>query len=193
MYTNRYDVGHGSCHVGGLKRQEYPMRRLISLLSVVVLIAISMAWNLSAQEASPPAAPLDPPDSFEIAPGVVADNMVFVEGAEAPVSYRLTFEPGVVYDVVPGPTLDLGYMESGSLVMTLDAPVTVKQINDAQGEGEMYSAGTGFTLETGDFLVLQPGVGGEIRNDSDEPASLLVSALTPGGTGMATPEASPAG
>jgi hypothetical protein len=169
------------------------MRKLASLLSVVVLVVVSMGMSISAQEASPPAAPMGPPDSFEIAPGVVADNMVFVEGAEAPVAYRLTFEPGVVYPVEPGPNLELGYMESGNLVMTLDAPVTVRQANDPQGEGEMYDAGSEFTLEAGDFLVLQPGVGGEIRNDSNEPASLSVAGLTLGGSGIATPQASPAG
>ncbi len=169
------------------------MRRLASLLFVVVLMVMSMAVGLSAQEASPPAQPLTPPESLEIAPGVTVDNMVFKEGAQVPVAYRLTFEPGVVYPVVPGPNLEVGYMESGSLVMTLDAPVTVKQVSDAQGEGETYSAGTEFTLETGYFLVLQPGVGGEIRNDSDEPALLSVVGLTPEGGTIATPAASPQG
>lgn len=169
------------------------MRRFTSLLFVLALIVVSMAASISAQEATPPAEQMGPPDSFEIAPGVVADNMVFAEGSEAPVKYRLTFEAGVVYEVMPGPNLELGYMESGSLAMTLDAPVTVRQANDPQGEGEMYSAGTEFTLEAGDFMVLLPGVGGEIRNDSDEPASLSVAGLTPAGTDTAMPDASPEG
>lgn len=192
LEPRRYDVGHGGCHVGGVKRQEDPMRRLISLLSVVVLVAISMALNLSAQEASPPA-PMGPPDSFEIAPGVVADNMVFAEGMDAPVSYRLTFQDGVVYEIGATPSLEIGYMESGSLVMTVDAPVTVKHVDDSQGEGETYSAGTEFTINAGEFMVLQPGVGGEIRNESGEPAMLSVAGLTPAGGSIATPAASPQG
>ena len=175
------------------------MRRFISLLSVVSLFIASMVVSISAQDATPPAGEVGPPDSFEIAPGVVADNFLFAAGAEAPAVYRLTFAAGVEYEVVPSPNLELGYMESGSLVMTLDVSVTVKQVNDIEGQGETFSPGTEFTLEAGHYMVLQPGASGEIRNDSDEPAVLSVAGLTPAASGdhmgdpNATPDASPTG
>lgn len=169
------------------------MRKLASLLSVVMLMVVSMATSLSAQESGTPEAPMGPPDSFEIAPGVVADRIVFAEGMEEPVSYHLTFQDGVVYEIGATPSLEIGYMESGSLVMVVDAPVTVKHVDDTEGAGETHSAGTEFTISAGEFMVLQPGVGGEIRNESGAPAILSVAGLTPAGGSIATPEASPEG
>jgi hypothetical protein len=70
------------------------------------------------------------PDSFEIAPGVVDDNKEFGEGAMEPTSYRLPFDAGVVYGVMPSSNLEVVYMASDSLVMTLDATMTVTQLGD---------------------------------------------------------------
>ena len=169
------------------------MRRFISLLSIVSLLMASMVVSMSAQDATPPAEEMGLPESFEIAPGVVADNFLFAEGAEAPSVYRLTFEDGVVYPVIPGPSLEVGYMESGSLVMTLDVPVTVMQVGNLDGPGETFDPGTAFTLEEGNYLVLQPGASGEIRNESGGPAMLSVAGLIPTSGIQATPEASPTG
>lgn len=175
------------------------MRKFASLLSVIALIMVTMAVSSSAQDATPPAAPMGFPESVEIAPGVVADNLLFAQGAEAPSVYRLTFEAGVVYPIMPGPSLELGYMESGALVMTLDVPVTVMQVGNPEGQGESVSPGTEFTLETGSYIVLQPGASGEIRNDSEAPAMLSVVGLIPPGSGApagvqdSTPVASPEG
>lgn len=171
------------------------MRRTLNLLSVVVVLMVSMAVGISAQDATPPAGPMEFPDSFELAPGVVADNMVFAEGAEEPAVYRLTFDAGVAYPVMPSTHLEVIYMESGSLTMTLDAAVVVTQLGDTESGGEIVPANTEFTLETGQFIVLQPGVSGEVRNDGSEPASVSVAGLTPAGVGMptGTPAATPAG
>lgn len=167
------------------------MRRIISLVAVIVL-SLSTAVGISAQDATPPGGAMGPPDSFEIAPGVVATDMVFAEG-EAPVSYRLSFEAGVVYTVEPSGNLELGYLEFGSLVFTFDAAVVTGQVGDLEAGGDVVPAGTEVTLEAGQFLVLQPGVSGEARNDGNEPAVLSVAGLTPGGGAapMATPEATP--
>lgn len=167
------------------------MRRLTSVLSVLAMFMVSFTAAIAAQEASPPAAPMDMPTSFELAPGVVADNVIFAEGAESPASYRLTFAAGVIYEVMPSPNLEVVYMESGSMVLTLDMGVTVFQLGDTEGAGEHFAADTEITLEAGDYLVMQPGVGGEVRNDSDEPAAASVSGLmpvAPGGIQEATPE-----
>lgn len=165
------------------------MRRVISLVSILVVLMVSMAMGISAQDATPPGEAMGPPESFEIAPGVVADNMVFAEGEEAPVRYRLSFESGVVYPVEPSANLELIYAESGSLVMTFDTAVAVGRIGDVVG-GEVVPAGTEFTLEAGQFLVLQPGVSGEVRNDGTETAAVVVAGLNPAGAGA--PEDIPA-
>lgn len=169
---------------------------MIALLSVVVALMVAMAAGISAQDpATPPAGPMEFPDSFELAPGVVADNMTFGEGAEEPSLYRLTFEAGVVYPVMPSSHLEVAIIESGSLTMTLDAAVTVTELGDTESGGEVVPANTEFVVETGQFLVLQPGVSGEVRNDGSEPARVSVAGLTPAGADMptGTPAASPAG
>jgi len=170
-------------------------RRLTGLFLMTLLmvgsIAGALVFNASAQEATPPAEEAGFPTSFELAPGVVADSMLFAEGSEAPSSYRLHFDPGVVYAVMPSPSLDLGYMETGSLVMTLDSAVTIGRVGDTEATGDSIPAGTEFVLEEGEFIVLQPGASGEIRNDSDQTATLSVAGLTPADTN--SPEATPAG
>ena len=35
-------------------------------------------------------------------------------------------------------------------------------------------------MDEGDYFVLPPLVAGEIRNDGEEPASILIAAITPG-------------
>jgi hypothetical protein len=140
----------------------------------------------TAQDSTPTA-----PDSFELAPGVVADSFVFVEGREEPLLYTLHFDPDVVYAVEPGSNLELGYLEAGTLTMTLEAPVTIAQVGDTASAGEVIDAGTEVTLSVGQYFVLQPGVSGEIRNDGDEVATLSVAGVLL--DGMATPGATPAG
>lgn len=169
------------------------MRKFVSILSIIVLAMVSLGTSLSAQDASTPEAPMGPPESFEIAPGVTADHMVFPEGSQEPSSYRLTFDAGITYEIAASPNLEVGYMESGSLVMTVDQSVTVKQVDDLEGEGDTYSAGTEFTIEAGQFMVMQPGATGEIRNDTDAPAVISIAGLVPAAPGMATPAASPQG
>lgn len=161
------------------------MIRPLSLL--VLLLVLCLPGPLLAQDGTPPAAP----DSFQLAPGVLADSFVFVEGREEPVLYRLHFDPGVVYPVEPGPNLELGYVEAGTLTMTLEAAVTVAEVGDTASAGETMPAGTEFTMTVGQYLVLQPGVSGEIRNEGEELATLSVAAVTD--AGAMPPAATPAG
>jgi len=155
------------------------------------MMMVSIVVGVGAQEASPPSEPMGPPESFELAPGVVADSMVFVEGQENPSLYRLHFDAGVVYDVAPSTSLELVYMKTGSLTATLDGAVTVGRVGETQAQGEAIDANTEFTLETGQFFVLQPGVSGEVRNDGEQTATVSVAGLTP--DGAMVPEATPAG
>lgn len=154
------------------------MRRLFTL--VATLWALSLLAPLAvAQESTP-----GPSDSFEIAPGVTADNVVFVDGQENPSLYHLHFAPGVSYPVQASPSLELVLMESGTLTVRLDAPVTISQLNAMDGSGEAVAAGAEFTLGAGQYFVLAPGVSGEVRNDGEETATVSIAGMIPGGTAI---------
>src|SRR5687768_1193694 len=121
------------------------MRRVPRLAPVVAVALLSMVVGgvflsgvaTAAQEASPP------PGGFEIAPGVTAEAIAFAEGREDPSVYRLTFAPDAIYMFGASPTLELAYLESGTLLMTLGAPVTVTR---SGGVGEQVDANTAFTV-----------------------------------------------
>lgn len=156
------------------------MKRVVALIAVALFGIFTLSGL--AQDATP-----GPPDSFEIAPGVTADSTVFVEGQQNPSLYRLHFQPGVSYPVQPGPNLEIAYMEAGSLTVRLDGPAIVGEVGATDVAGEAIAAGTEVTLATGQYLVLQPGVTGEVRNAGQETATVSVAGIAPGGT--ATPEA----
>lgn len=161
------------------------MKRVIALIAAA-LFGI-FALPTLAQDATP-----GPPDSFEIAPGVTADSAVFVEGQQNPSLYRLHFQPGVSYPVQPGPNLEIAYMEAGSLTVRLNGPAVVGEVGATDVAGEAIAAGTEVTLATGQYLVLQPGVTGEVRNGGQETATVSVAGITLGDTatpGAATPAA----
>jgi hypothetical protein len=166
------------------------MRRVIGLVFVVVVFLLSMVAGISAQDATPPSGSMEPPESFELAPGVMVDSMVFVSGAESPINYRLHFEPGVTYAVEPSGALELVYVESGELTITLDGVVVVDELGDARTVGEGIEANLETTLTAGQYFVLQPGVGGEVRNDGEETAIVSVAGILPSVmvTTTATPE-----
>lgn len=169
------------------QQEGMDMRRPIGLMSVaaVVLLGVATAgWTsgASAQEASPP------PGGFEIAPGVTAEALAFVPGQEAPALYRLTFAPGVTYTIMPAPDISLVYQETGGLVFTLDAPVTITRAGAADKPGEAIAADAEFALNAGDYTTFPALVGGEARNDGEEPASAVVASIVPP-EGMATPAA----
>jgi quercetin dioxygenase-like cupin family protein len=140
--------------------------------TIVVGLFVVLASQVAAQEATPP-------DSFELQPGVTADNMVFREGQEAPVLYNLHFEPEVVYAIEPSPSLELGYMVEGSLSFTLDADVIVGVAGASDSAGDIVPAGTEFTLSPGDYVVLRPGMTGEVRNEGTDTATLSVAGIIP--------------
>ncbi len=161
------------------------MRRTSILLSLIavgllgLVAAVRLGSTTVSQEGSPPA--------FEIAPGVTAEALAFAAGQEAPSLYRLTFAPGVTYPFVPAPDISLVYGESGALTATLDAPVTITRAAATDAPGEAIAAGTEFRLSAGDYAVFPPLVGGEVRNEGQEAASVVVAAIVP--AGAATPAA----
>ena len=161
------------------------MKRAIGV--VVVLVLCLVGGPAIAQEATPA-----PPGVVELAPGVTADSAVFLEGQEHPSLYRLNFEPGVNYPIEPSTMLELVYVETGVLVMELDAAVTVAQLDTPDVAGEPVPAGTEVTVSIGEYLVLPPGVSGTVRNEGDDMATVSIAGIDAGVA--ATPEAAtPAG
>jgi hypothetical protein len=134
------------------------MRRFATIALSLVLLCVTWSVGAVLAQDSTPAPESGPPEGFELAPGVIADSVVIVEGSENPVKYRLHFEPGVTYPVEPGVNLELALVEAGSLTMTLDAPIVVGQMGDVSSAGETIAAGTEVTLSAGQYFVLQPGL-----------------------------------
>ena len=167
------------------------MHRLTVLLAIAAATMLCLTAGIGpasptlAQEATP-AAP-----GFELAPGVTAEALAFVAGQESPALYRITFAPGVTYTIMPAPELSLVHVERGALSLTLDAPVQVTRAGTDEGASEGIAAGADTTVNAGDHLVLPLMVGGEVRNEGDVAAAVLVAAifLPEGAVPAATPGA----
>lgn len=159
------------------------MTRVISLVSVVVALLLFVLVTVSgvvpsvgAQDATPP------PGGFEIAPGVTAEILPTSE--DPPSLYRLQFAPGVTYEIVASPSLEVAYLEAGTLTLSIDTPVTVGNLGATDAAGENIAADTEFTVSAGDYFALPPGAGGELRNDGAETAVVSVAGLVPDGMAM---------
>lgn len=157
---------------------------------IVVLIAGLMTWTSSllgpvstgAQESTPVVGTT----GVEIAPGVTFDLLPASE--DPPSLYRLRLAPGATLPFAGDPAISLVYVESGSLSLQLAAPVSDARTDTADEEEE--DAETAATVVQGDYFVLPPLVAGEIRNEGEEPVSMVIAAITPGlipGTAIGTP------
>jgi hypothetical protein len=124
----------------------------------------------------------------EISPGVTFELLPSSE--DPPTLYRLRLAPGVTLPFVDDPSISLVYVESGALSLQLDAAVSDAR-PDGTSEGE-EEADTALQLSQGDYFVLPPLVAGEIRNEGQEPVSIVIAAITPGlipGAAVGTPVA----
>ena len=154
------------------------MRRFGQLLSLTAIVLVGFATlgpavTTRAQEATPLAGALP----FEIAPGVSAD--ILPTSVDPPSLYRVRFAPGTVYDLEASPAISLVYVEAGTVVLRLDAPLTIVRAGATDMPGEPIAAETEVTLEPGDYTVFPPQVGGEARNDGQEVAQVAVAELVP--------------
>ena len=167
------------------------MRRVTRWFTVMVFgisLGVGAATGGIAQEASP-AAEGGPPA------GLTDDIMAVGLATEFPATpavmlmTRVTIAPGAD---IPGdeadPTMSFFLIESGTLQMTASKPLTVIRAEALaiamQGprtmpETEEIAAGAPFTLETGDSVLIPPGVGGSLRNDGTEPAVILATQIVP--------------
>ena len=169
------------------------------LLAIVMLVGASVVgWGGAiAQEATPaPATGLPEgvtPEFIAYGPAQVLPQ------APADIAvFRLTLDPGSSL-----PSVEVDPIGSFIIVETGKVAITVENVDLTVGrlpatgfpsadDFETVPAGTEVTLMQGDSLYVPPLVAGELRNDGQEPAVLLVVNISPipGGTGA--PEASPA-
>jgi hypothetical protein len=149
----------------------------MSRCTIVILITILMTFTCgvlgpvptSAQESTPAAT------GVEISPGVTFELMPASE--DPPSLYRLRFAPGATLSFVDDPAISLVYVESGALSLQLNAAVS-----DARPDvpsGDEKDVDTALTLARGDYFVLPPLVAGEIRNEGQDPVSIVIAAITP--------------
>ena len=182
------------------------MRRFRVFLSVVVVMLLGiMALGVQplalAQEATPAAEEMD----FE---GITFEPVSFAFGADVAspadlIVVRIGFDPGAA---LPGeendPTVAIVLVESGTLTLQADGPVTVTRgaslgeaMATAEATGdfstlmEATAAGEAVMLEAGDAAYLPANMTGEIRNDGQERAVGLAFLVVPpeGMMGEATP------
>jgi hypothetical protein len=156
----------------------------VILISGLITLTCCMLSPLSmrAQESTPTAETT----GVEVAPGVTFDLLPASE--DPPTLYRLRFAPGATLAFVDDPAISLVYVESGALSLQLDAAVSDARPEAASGDEE--ATDTALSLTQGDYFVLPPLVAGEIRNEGQEPMSIVIAAITPGvipATAMATP------
>jgi len=154
---------------------------IVILISGLITMSCGMLGPVStrAQESTPAVT-----TGVEVAPGVTFDLLPASE--DPPSLYRLRFAPGATLAFVDDPAISLVYVESGALSLQLDAAVSDARPEASSGDEE---ADTALTLAQGDYFVLPPLVAGEIRNEGQEPMSIVIAAITPGvipTTSMAT-------
>jgi hypothetical protein len=141
---------------------------LVAFVAVLTVAPLSFAPTARGQEATPPASA----DEAEVAPGVTFTLLPTSE--DPPSLYRLEFAPGATLYFAGDPAISLVFVESGAIALNMNAAVS-----DARAA---TPAGTDAALpmDQGDYFVLPPLVAGEIRNDGEEPASIIIAAITPG-------------
>ncbi len=154
---------------------QHVLSRVSTMVAVVLMSLVFVAvprLSAGAQEATPASG------GFEIAPGVTAELLPVPD--DPPALYRLHFAAGVVYAFSAAPSLDVVYVEAGTLTLQLDVPVTVARLGETGAAGESIIADTEFTVTAGDYFVLPPFATGEVRNTGDETATVSVAGLMPG-------------
>jgi quercetin dioxygenase-like cupin family protein len=180
------------------------MGRLSVLLSLIVVVLLGVLARHAqpvaiAQEATPAA--------VKIA-GVTFEPVALATGIELPspgdlLVARAALDPGGVVPIEQGdPALGILLVESGTLTVQLEGPMTVTRgaglgkttatpeaTGDVRALMESIPAGRAVTLAAGDAAYIPAHVAGEIRNEGPERAVRLAILVLPPETltGEATP------
>jgi plastocyanin len=147
------------------------------------LVATGLSSAARAQDEATPTAEED----FDLPEGVSFEALAYGTAENLPatgdiVLFRIRLEPGAVFPVEPDPAPGLVVVEEGAVTIAVDSPLTVlraaKEGTPFPIETEQAEADTDVDLETGDSTVVQGGASGELRNEGDEEAVLLVAIVT---------------
>ena len=182
------------------------MRRFGVFLSIIAVVLLGIVAThvqpvAIAQEATPAGEEM----GFE---GLTFELVSLASGAEVAnpsdlAVVRIGFAPGAsLAGEENDPTVGIMLVESGTLTVQADGPLTVTRgatlggaMATAEATGdfstimEAVAAGDAVALEAGDAAYLPANIPGEIRNDSQEQAVALAFLITPpeGMMGEATP------
>jgi hypothetical protein len=167
-YRNRHSSGEPLVDGKGEIMSRYATVVLICLMASTC--GMLGPVSARAQQSTPTAETT----GVEVAPGVTFD--LLPSSADPPSLYRLRFAPGATLAFVDDPAISLVYVESGALSLELDAAVSDAR-PDAESDAEDDAV---LELSQGDYFVLPPLVAGEIRNEGQEPAAIVIAAITPG-------------
>jgi len=178
------------CQVGGRTRHQEVVMRRFSLLLSLVTIALLGFLTLHAQ---PVAVAQDATPSAEEMAGLTFEPIGFAQGVALPSLADLTaarggFEPGASFPFTPSdPEGVFVVVESGAITARVDEMSWT--ITRGAGASEEVAPGEDATLEVGDSAFIPGNVTGEVRNNGQERAEILVFLVSPSGgmTGEATP------
>ncbi len=140
-------------------------------LMMIMFGMLSVATITGAQESTPPAETTE----IEIAPGVAFGLVPPSE--DPPALYRLRLAVGATLAFADDPAISLVYVESGTLALQLNTPVSDARPDETAADTD--AADTPVTVQQGDYFVLPPLVAGEIRNEGRDSASIVIAAITP--------------
>jgi quercetin dioxygenase-like cupin family protein len=175
------------------KHGRFVMRHLIVSLSVVVVLL-----GILAQRAKPSAIAQEAtPAGVEIG-GVTLEPVALAMGINFPspgalLVARAALDPGGVVPIEErDPALGILMVESGTLTVQLEGPMTVTRgaslgeamataeaTGDVSALMESIPAGEAVTLEVGDAASIPANVAGEIRNEGQERAVRLAILVLP--------------
>jgi len=179
------------------------MRRLsllIPLLAAVFvgLVAVGRGGPSTLARQGTPAAEDFAPEGVSFLP------LAFGEADQLPATpadfilARAVFEPGAGFPIeADDPSVTLVSVESGALTLQVDVPITVTRAatlaafatpevdESAVPPPEEMAADTAFTMAAGDSAYFPANIAGEVRNDGQEPAVVLLAIIEPTGGGEA--------
>ena len=170
------------------------MRRFDMLLSLsMVMLCGTLALQTQPAAIAQEATPLAEEFTEE---GITFEPLAFATGIALPATgdlslARISVEPGTEFPIDAGdPAYALAVIERGELTVRLDGVLTVMRAETLSGDAAEEEAGATpgqeVMLHPGDTALFPPNVGGEVRNDGQERAVVLVAFVGP-----STPEASP--
>ena len=177
------------------------MRRLSVLLSLAAVLLVGLALGARLGPGAAGQEEEEEEEEFEVPEGVTFEVLGYGVAEELPAApadlflFRTVLEPGAAFPFGEDePGVALAHVEEGVLTVAIEGPMTVLRAAGAgtpfPTEAETFAAGEEFEMGAGDSAVFPPFVAGEIRNDGEEPAVVLVAEVAPPEGGeAATPAA----